>query len=65
MIDVSQIFQNQDETQSYSDAAFVRPRDLVLEEVYRVKARLNAEANYSVEKILERARKNAATWRTS
>lgn len=34
--------------------------DPILQEVYDLKARLNAEAGYSVEKILERARQTAA-----
>jgi hypothetical protein len=34
--------------------------DPILQEVYDIKAQLNAEAGYSVEKILERARRNAA-----
>ncbi len=33
--------------------------DPILQEVYDIKAQLNAEAGYSVEKILERARQNA------
>jgi hypothetical protein len=44
-------------------AALHQPRkrfiDPILQEVYDVKAKLNAEAGYSVEKILERARKNS------
>jgi hypothetical protein len=32
--------------------------DPILQEIYDLKARLNAEAGYSVEKILERARRN-------
>jgi hypothetical protein len=34
--------------------------DPILQEIYDLKARLNAEAGYSVEKILERARRNTA-----
>lgn len=34
--------------------------DPILQEVYDIKAKLNAEAGYSVEKILERARLNSA-----
>ena len=34
--------------------------DPILQEVYDLKARLNAEAGYSVEKILERARLSPA-----
>ena len=34
--------------------------DPILQEVYDLKARLNAEAGYSVEKILERARLSLA-----
>lgn len=34
--------------------------DPILQEVYDLKAKLNAEAGYSVEKILERARQNTA-----
>ena len=34
--------------------------DPILQEVYDIKAQLNAEAGYSVQKILERARRNAA-----
>jgi hypothetical protein len=34
--------------------------DPILQEVYDIKAQLNAEAGYSVAKILERAFKNAA-----
>jgi hypothetical protein len=34
--------------------------DPILQEVYDLKAKLNAEAGYSVEKILERVRNNAA-----
>jgi hypothetical protein len=34
--------------------------DPILQEVYDIKAKLNAEAGYSVQKILERARKNSA-----
>jgi hypothetical protein len=37
-----------------------RSIDPILQEVYDIKARLNAEAGYSVQKILERARRNAA-----
>jgi hypothetical protein len=33
--------------------------DPILQEVYDVKAKLNAEAGYSVERILERARQNS------
>lgn len=32
--------------------------DPILQEVYDIKAKLNAEAGYSVDKILERARRN-------
>jgi hypothetical protein len=34
--------------------------DPILQEVYDIKAKLNAEAGYSVHKIFERARLNAA-----
>ena len=34
--------------------------DPILQEVYDIKAKLNAEAGYSVQKIFERARLNAA-----
>jgi hypothetical protein len=37
-----------------------RSIDPILQEVYDIKAQLNAEAGYSVQKILERARRNAA-----
>lgn len=37
-----------------------RSIDPILQEVYDIKAKLNAEAGYSVQKILERARQNAA-----
>lgn len=44
-----------------SQGALPRRRiDPILQEVYDLKARLNAEAGYSVEKILERARQSAA-----
>lgn len=41
-----------------------RSIDPILQEVYDIKARLNAEAGYSVQKILERARRNAASLAT-
>jgi hypothetical protein len=34
--------------------------DPILQEVYDIKAKLNAEAGYSVQKILDRARQNSA-----
>ncbi len=37
-----------------------RSIDPILQEVYDIKAKLNAEAGYSVQKILERARQNSA-----
>jgi hypothetical protein len=37
-----------------------RSIDPILQEVYDIKAKLNAEAGYSVHKILERARHNSA-----
>jgi hypothetical protein len=49
-------------TQRTDDALFMRRRDPILEEVYSVKAKLNAEANYSVEKILERSRQTSASF---
>jgi hypothetical protein len=40
---------------------FVRKApDAIMAEVWRIKAQINAEAGYSVEKILERARQCAA-----
>lgn len=36
-----------------------RSIDPILQEVYDIKAKLNAEAGYSVQKILERARHNS------
>ena len=38
--------------------------DPILQEVYDIKAKLNAEAGYSVHKIFERARLNAARFAT-
>jgi hypothetical protein len=38
--------------------------DPILQELYDLKAKLNAEAGYSVEKILERARHNTASLKT-
>lgn len=35
--------------------------DPILQELYDIKAELNAEAGYSVEKIFERARQSALT----
>lgn len=47
--------------QQAAPPAFPRRRvDPILQEVYDLKARLNAEAGYSVEKILARARNSAA-----
>lgn len=44
---------------STQHAAIPRRRiDPILQEVYDLKAKLNAEAGYSVDKILERARQN-------
>lgn len=37
-----------------------RTIDPILQEVYDVKAKLNAEAGYSVQKIFERAQQNSA-----
>jgi hypothetical protein len=50
---------------SCSDVALAQQIDPILEEVYCVKAKLNAAANYSVEKILERSRQSSASWQTS
>jgi hypothetical protein len=49
-------------TQRSDGAPFMRRKDPILEEVYSVKAKLNAEANYSVEKILERSRQTSASF---
>lgn len=54
------------QTNQYPQAAFdtpiMRRKDPILEEVYSVKAKLNAEANYSVEKILERSRSTTTSF---
>lgn len=47
---------------STPQSAPVKPRrglDPILREVYELKARLNKEAGYSVDKILERVRESA------
>ena len=44
------------------EAPAIRRKDPILEEVYSVKAKLNAAANYSVEKILERSRSTTASF---
>jgi hypothetical protein len=45
-----------------NEVPLVRRKDPILEEVYSVKAKLNAQANYSVEKILERSRQTTAAF---
>jgi hypothetical protein len=59
---VSNEFSDGKPMSNVSDPLMVSRRrvDPILQEVYDLKARLNAEAGYSVEKILARARASAS-----
>ena len=51
---------NSTTVKSSSEVLRKRPLDPILQELYEVKAELNAEAGYSVENIVARMRRNVA-----